>query len=367
MPKKRNEENQGFPPRWRYWRNGYYYQVPPGAEDFWDGKKQFKLGDNLSVAYKIWADRIAGIQNEVIPRSITVGKLLDRYILEVTPTKSLSTQNGEKRHVKKIRGVFGDVPVSSIKPSQIYKYVDQRSIKRKGADGKTTGSRTNAKLEIALLSHLCTKAVEWGIIDRHPFKGEVRLQGVPPRTRYIEDWEIIEFLSVPAKRKHDSTKSIKAYTRMKLLTALRKIDLLKLPLSAGKEDGIHVTLQKTERTTAKTIIIQWSDELRQAWNDALNVRAVHRGSLLFTNRYGDSYVNEKTDDTSSWDTLWHRYMERALEETKLKERFTEHDLRAKCASDAESLERAKQLLAHADSRITQRVYRRKPELVMPTR
>jgi integrase len=49
------------------------------------------------------------------------------------------------------------------------------------------------------------------------------------------------------------------------------------------------------------------------------------------------------------------------------QRFTEHDLRGKVGSDAESLEPARQLLGHADSKITERVYRRKPELIRPLR
>jgi integrase len=49
------------------------------------------------------------------------------------------------------------------------------------------------------------------------------------------------------------------------------------------------------------------------------------------------------------------------------DRFTEHDLRARCGSDAESLARTQQLLGHADSKITERVYRRKPEVVRPLR
>jgi integrase len=62
-----------------------------------------------------------------------------------------------------------------------------------------------------------------------------------------------------------------------------------------------------------------------------------------------------------------RFMKRLLKETKIKERFTEHDLRAKCASDAETLARAQQLFGHADSKITERVYRRKPKGVRPLR
>ena len=59
--------------------------------------------------------------------------------------------------------------------------------------------------------------------------------------------------------------------------------------------------------------------------------------------------------------MWQRFMDRVLTETAVVERFTEHDLRAKVGSDAESLERARVLLQHADTRTTLRVYRRKPE------
>lgn len=65
--------------------------------------------------------------------------------------------------------------------------------------------------------------------------------------------------------------------------------------------------------------------------------------------------------------MWQRFMKRVLKETKLTDGFTEHDLRAKCARDVKTLEHAQKLLAHADSRITERVYRRKPERVMPLR
>jgi hypothetical protein len=56
-------------------------------------------------------------------------------------------------------------------------------------------------------------------------------------------------------------------------------------------------------------------------------------------------------------------MDRVLAETKVQERFTEHDLRAKEGSDAASLEKSRALLQHADARTTARVYRRKPERV----
>jgi hypothetical protein len=45
--------------------------------------------------------------------------------------------------------------------------------------------------------------------------------------------------------------------------------------------------------------------------------------------------------------------------------ITEHDLRSKCASDATSLEHARALLSHADSRAADEFCRRKPEVVKP--
>jgi integrase len=51
----------------------------------------------------------------------------------------------------------------------------------------------------------------------------------------------------------------------------------------------------------------------------------------------------------------------------LGERFTFHDLRAKCASDKEGLEEAAALLGHASSQTTKTVYRRKMPRATPLR
>lgn len=59
-------------------------------------------------------------------------------------------------------------------------------------------------------------------------------------------------------------------------------------------------------------------------------------------------------------------MEKALNDTKLMDRFTEHDLRAKVACDIE-LNHAKRLLGHANITTTDRIYRRKPEIVLPAK
>jgi integrase len=236
-------------------------------------------------------------------------------------------------------------------PQHIYQYVDKR-------DAKVAAHR-----EVAMFSHAFTKAVQWGYIDRHPFKGEIRLTGEKPRTRYIEDWEVVECLSLSSTRKTGSVLAIQAYIRIKLLTGLRRGDLLRLKMTQITEDGIAVATQKT----GKPMIYDWTPELRQAIEDAKTARPLDISPWLFCTKRGNPYFNEKTGEASGWDSMWQRFMARVLHETKVSERFTEHDLRAKCASDATTLDHAKALLAHADSRLTQRVYRRKPERVKPLR
>lgn len=349
-PRARSPENRGLPARWRHTHGAYYYQVPPGLEHLWNGKQLFRLGSSLKEAYQAWTERI-----ESPGETKTIGQLLDRYLLEAVPKKKRRTQVNNKAIIAKIRPAFDKVPITAIEPQHIYLYVDKRSAK------------TAAHREMEVLSHAFTKAVEWGLLKKHPFKGEVRLEGEKVRTRYIEDWEIVEALALVPMRKRGSVLAIQSYIRVKLLTGWRRSDLLRLRTSHDlTEAGIKVTPTKTEDTTGKRIFMPWSDELRAAVESAKSARPVDIAPWLFCTKDGAGYVNED-GLAPGWDSMWARFMGRVLKETKVVERFTEHDLRAKVGSDAESLERARQLLGHADAKITERVYRRKPEVVRPLR
>lgn len=362
MPRKRNKENLGLPLRWKHTHGAYYYQVPRGLETMWDGKKLFRLGGKLHEAYQVWASRLSN-QKE----AKTIGDLLDRYALEVIPAKAAASQSSNQNQIIMLRRVFGTHPLLPFAPQLVYQYVDRRSVKKKDPEtGKVTGGKIAAHREIELLSHAYTKAVEWGYIDRHPFKNEVRLKGEAPRDRYVEDWEIVEALSLDSKRKRGSVLMIQAYLRLKLLTGMSQGDLLRLTEGNFKEDGIHNQRHKTVATTGKRTIYQWTPELRAAIAMAKQARSFP-SMFLFCNREGQSYINEETGKAPGWKSMWQRYMDRVIKETKVENHFTEHDLRAKVASDAESLEHARALLAHADSRTTDRIYRRKAEVVKPMR
>lgn len=363
MPRARSKENQGLPLRWRVNHGAYYYQVPPGLEHMWDGKKMFRLGTKLNEAYKVWAAKL-GSMDDVR----TVNQLLDRYALEVIPTKAAASQISNQNQLPKLKEVFGAMPLLPFAPKLVYQYVDKRSRKVKDpVTGRITGGKIAAHREVELLSHAYTKAVEWGYIDKHPFKSEVRLEGEAPADRYVEDWEIVECLKLPSLRKAGSVLMIQAYLRIKLLTGMAQGDLLRLQVAEHiKEDGIHNQRHKTAGSTGKRTIYEWSPELRAAVDMAIAARP-RASAFLFCNRDGEGYINEAVGRASGFKSVWQRFMARVIEETEVTEAFTEHALRAKVASDAGSLDHARALLAHADSRTTDRIYRRKAERVKPLR
>nr|VFK63879.1 MAG: hypothetical protein BECKTUN1418D_GA0071000_12304 [Candidatus Kentron sp. TUN] len=179
-----SENKKGLPRRWRFMHGAYFYSVPPGQECMWDGKKTFHLGRGLPEAFRKWAARM-----EQPGKIHTVSDLLERYLLEVIPKKAPKTQIENARHVRSLMAAFGSAHLYEIRPRDIYRYVDARSAK------------TAARREIEVLSHAFTKAIEWGLIDNHPFKGQIRLEGETPRDRYVEDWEVIEALSLSAPQK----------------------------------------------------------------------------------------------------------------------------------------------------------------------
>ena len=325
--------------------------VPPGMESQWEGKKEFTLGKTLPDAYRVWADRLAELEDIT-----TVSDLMDRYLLEVVPTKSFKSQESNQLAIRRLKPVFGMMRPCEVQPVHAYKYADLAT--------KAHG-RTSAKHDIQCLSHLLTKAVEWGVMNRNPLLGQVRIKGTGPRDRLVEDWEIDEALAIESSYRGVLIANV--YVRFKLMTGLRRGDILRLKLSNLKEDGIHVLLNKTKQSTGKRLIIEWDKEgdMRALSDEILRIPPRRIGdSPLFVTRQGKAYI-DKQGRCNAFDSLWQRFMDKVMAETKVVERFQERDLRAKVASDSDSLVEASERLGHADTAITQRVYRRKPVRIQP--
>ena len=173
-----------------------------------------------------------------------------------------------------------------------------------------------------------------------------------PRRRYITDDELqaIVLAANPVQR---------AYVAIKILTGLRRNDILRLRMTDLCDEGIHVMPSKTWGSTAVKLIFEWTDELRTAV-DAAKAARPRLSPFLFCTRRGDCYVKD-TSEASGWESSWQRLVSRSGIE-----RFKDTDLRAKSASELPT-DLAAALLGHADPRITRRVYQRAPRKVKPLR
>lgn len=331
------KENKGLPQRWRFRRGAYSYQIPPRRREEFGGKYEIRLGKTLQEAYRKWAEICE-------PKDIeTFSDLIDRYMVEVVSHKKPSTQRSNKNSEKYLRAAFGEANPNLIKPVHVYKYRDTRS-----KQGKTTANR-----DLEMLSHIFTKAIEWGVIESHPMKGKVVKNSTKPRDRLITPEEFDLFYNEYA------TPMIKAYIVLKLIMPLRKGDILRIKRTDLKPDGIHVHNSKSERP----IIFEWSDELKAAVRRVLTFRKRPvEGMYLFCTKTGQPYVKEN-GTTHGFDSTWQRCMKKFEQDGN--ERFWEHDIRALVASEAESAERAKALLNHSSIGITEKHYRRGVERITP--
>jgi integrase len=338
MPRKRNIENRSLPRRWRFIHNAFYYRVPTGEEALWDGKKQFRLGRNLAEAHKTFSERIAPFENVK-----TMAQLCDRYCAEIIPDKAPATQKSNLYSIQRIRRVFLNNPVMAIQPHHIYEY--------KNRTGQTE-SKKKANLDLEVLSHMFTKAIEWGARNDHPMTNKKVVKfSLQPRKRYVTDEELMSFAStLPLKWR--------LYVSLKVWTGRRKGELLRVRLSDLTEEGIrfHNNKQPYDR-----FIVEWTPETRRIVQSISNLKRPIASMYLFATRDGQPYI-KPDGSTSGFDSIWQRYMRGALRDGIIAERFTEHDLRAKRASEM-SLEDAQILLRHTNPDTTRRHYRALEEVI----
>lgn len=300
-----------------YLRSGRYYFAAK------DGKWV-----NLGTDYGGMLRALSGLSTA--PVSVdTLGQVLDRYELETLPHKAPKSQKEQSRQLGRLRAVFGHMRPDEIRPPDIYAYCDKRP--------------PTARLrERELLSHVYTKAIEWGYAEANPCS-LVRLKRPRPRTRYVTDAEYITFRSM-------APKVVQVVMDLALLTGQRLGDILGIRLSDIREDGIHFE----QRKTGKRLVVEWTAELEEVVSAGKGLRRRVTGLHLLTNSRGQPYT------TQTFKNLWQRTMKNWYGE-----RFTFHDLRAKSASDAGSDSEAQARMGHASVEITRRVYRRAPTRVQP--
>jgi integrase len=346
MPRKRNKEHKGLPERWRWKDGAYRYLVPKGREHLWDDKTEFKLGTTLSEAHIVYAGRIASVDGAIQ----SFNQLIDRYLLEVTPTKSKSTQIDEVRHLTKLREMVGENSVSAFKPHNAYQLRDTIFRATLRGSGETYTNRVMEKLK-----HLLTKAIEWGVIPEHPMiDSKFKMLPTPKKSQISRAISIEQVEDMLTKC---PPVWLQCYVKLKLMTGLRQVDLLLLTVRNITTEGLLVTHHKTKDTSGKTTLYEWTPELRKV---ITQLKAIPPSSIhLFKTQQGKLLFQDGTR-TAAFKSAWARWMVKFPKEL----RFSERSVRNLVGSEDE-LDEASKRLGHADTSTTAKYYRLKPTVVTP--
>jgi integrase len=294
-------------------------------------RKWTKLDQDIALAKRLWAD-IEGEQHN--PQDHTFSGLVIRYRKDVLPTKALQTQRDNEKELARLIAVFGIMPIDSIKPHHIKRYLDER--------GKTAKVRANR--EKALFSHVFNFARSCGYTDApNPCAG-VKGHREEGRDRYIED---SEYLSVWK----NSDCSVQDAMDLAYLTGQRPADLLKFN-SSDIRDGQLCTVQNK---TSKSLRIAITGELETLIERIMNRENRAKGC--------SALLQDGNGQRLSTCALRSRF-DKARKAAGISFQF--RDIRAKTATDIGDLAGAQKLLGHKSRTMTEHYTRnRKGEQVSP--
>jgi integrase len=261
MGRKRTS-NFDLPPRMHMKGDCYYYVTTTKP------RKWIRLDKSLQVAKQMWAS----LEGAGTPG--TFESLANKFLADCTKDLAENTRRNYNSHAQTLINVFGNMPLSEIKPHHIGTYLDRHA------------SPMSANIQIGLMSTMFERALRWGMADMNPCKG-VRRNKMKPRDRYVTDDEY------RAIRK-ECPDWLQIAMDISLLTALRESDVLKIRLADIDEGHLYVMQKKTKKRQAFVITEALASAIAKA-------KALERGSvrslyLLFDSegkRYGEKYLQDK--------------------------------------------------------------------------
>lgn len=239
------------------------------------------------------------------------------------------TQRDYRDAWKMLKPVFGSMPADSVKPQHVRRYMDLRS------------SRKRANLERICLSNVFSHGVERGMCQGNPCE-PVKPFKLAGRDRYVTDAEYQAMYK-------QAPPVLQAIMEISYTCAARGQDVRMLKLSDITDEGLLIAQQKTGKRQVKL----WSRRLREAVNQAIELRREtvarvrHDSVYMILNARGRPYTAE------SLKTLWARHKLPGMD-------WTFHDLKAKGISDFPG---DRQEFSGHKSRLMMERYNRSPDKV----
>lgn len=309
-----------------YLRGTVYYHVAyKGGKKVWT-----RLSQDYADALALWA-RIEAYKGA----AGTMSEAINRYRLEIVPGLAAGSMPEYHRILGLLDHVFGSVMASSIRPSDIARYLDRRSAK------------VAANREIAVLSSVFAYAIRWGLAHNNPCR-DVRRNTEKARKRHVDDDEVRALWAV-------ADEQWRLIIDLALITGLRRSDLMALTL-----DNTHSGIILETRKTGCRIHIESTPYLDALLAKIKLLRRRNHERHLFCTRSGSPYT------VSGWNSSWRRIVERSRVED-----IHFHDLRARAITDAKNIggrDYAQSLATHANGSMTETYIRGREHLkVKPLR
>ena len=314
----------------------YYYEC---RRDEYGKRKLVPLGTDLIHAKLQWA-KLEGLACNVASSEhnmASVNAIHTRYAqwAEDRTRSGLEPRTllDRRRYWAKIGPVFGNMQMDALRPEHMLKYFDARS------------SKVSAKKEIKFLSVICNWARSRGYMTApNPVAGVTRQMKVKEtRDIYVTD----DMLALVYKH---ADPIIQDAMDLAYLTGQRPADVLKMRWSQVADNALWVQQGKTKQK----LRIDIAGELAMLL-DRIKIRGVV-GMTILTDPKGQA-LKPFGFFRSHFDAARNAAAVEAKELGVEFVRFQFRDLRAKAASDIDSMAQARKLLGHTTEQMTRNYVR----------
>lgn len=303
---RRDPAGNPLPPR-LHWKHGAYYRV---AQQQWT-----LLAYDYAEALRAWSKAEGALD-----AARTVGQAMEAYIVERGPELADKTLKEYRYSRDRLAPVFGHCMLDDVARQDVREYLHRRK------------AATAANRDVAFLRAAYSHAFERGWCEDNPCKG-IRRRTEKPRRRTANEGEVSVLAGALPPR-------WRALLRVALLSGMRPGEMRMLRKDALSLFGIDLVRPKTDAHS----LIEWTPALVDAVRDAFALSG--DSDLVFPARHGRAYA------VDAFSRQWARYCARAGIEG-----LTMYDTRRTAASNAATLQEARDLLGHGDTRITKRVYK----------
>ena len=299
---------------------------------------------NKKLAETIYAKRLMEVMEgkwfeRKVPEDVAMGELIERYMQEVSPNCTPSTQERNKYIARNLVQFFGSYRLSQVSPSVVSQYKAKRL--QAGYDKQTI------LRELGVLRRIFNLAIqEWELCERNPVPKALRSLGKidSGRVRYLNPEEAQKLaVALPSW--------MRPIVQIARQTGLRRGNLLELTWQQVDFKRRQLTIPKTKNGTA--IGIPLTDTAIRILEELQRVRHLH-SPWVFCDQEGRCFPPKRASVAFG----------RACKRAGIKNlRF--HDLRHDFASclvqEGIDINTVKELLGHKDLRMTTRCRHLSPE------